>query len=349
VIADCAALLTVTVFVVAAGGGAVITKVNIALIQTSASGVWQTAFGSTTTALASNTNNIALSDPDPTFNNITLTDATNQILLGTGSDITTINSTGSGIFSVILDADANDEFVLRDKTQTLLGKTLDNGFATGIFNTQDITSTGVVAALSITAFGTTDQIALGTGSNVTTISSTGTGLFTVTLDADAADEFVLVNKAQTLFNKVLDTAQAINLFSTDNITSTGTVGAVNLTAENNITASSGTVSGLNITATGLATLNKVVEGVQAYTGSGPHGLTGSGKRVNTVLDASTVELPESPPDGTVFTVINIGTDSVTVSRSGGDFIDDGSTTSLALSLQYQRVTLQYVAGIWYIV
>jgi len=97
---------------------------------------------------------------------------------------------------------------------------------------------------------------------------------------------------------------------------------------------------------------RVVEGVRAYTGTGAtHILATDGKRVNTVTDTTggTVTLPTAPTNGAVYTIINIGTTTVTINRGGTDTIDGPSVTSLSLTDQYDRTTLQYDVGIWYTV
>lgn len=77
--------------------------------------------------------------------------------------------------------------------------------------------------------------------------------------------------------------------------------------------------------------------------------------VDTTSGAVTVTLPSAPADKTriaVKLVIQGGTNAVTIARGGSDvFNKTGGSTSLALSLLFQAVSLQYKAsgGIWYVV
>ena len=99
----------------------------------------------------------------------------------------------------------------------------------------------------------------------------------------------------------------------------------------------------------ILTVNKVIELVKAYTGAGAHILATDGKRVNTISHTSAVAvtLPTTPPQGTIFTIVNINTGKVTITSGGGDSINTSGNTEFKLNNQNQRVVLQYVGTIWY--
>jgi hypothetical protein len=178
------------------------------------------------------------------------------------------------------------------------------------------------------------------------------------------DEFTFNSHISTLSNKTL----ASPVVTGTVLVPAGTVGAPSYSFTNdtnagmfhdgadsvNIVYDGATVlsvAATGITVAGSINADNVIETVKAYTGAGAHVLATDGRRVNTIshTSAAAVSLPGTPTQGTKYTVINISTGTVNINRTGGDTIDNAATTTIALSVQYQRVTLQYVGTIWYIV
>ena len=232
----------------------------------------------------------------------------------------------------------NDEFTFNDHAQTLAAKTLKLPKIND--TSSDHTYTFTVSEL------TADR--------------------TVTLPLLVAnDEFVFRQHLQTLTNKTL--VSPVLTGTTTNVN--GTVGApsysfTNATTSglfydgaNSIDLAFGGNAIVEVAATGIVvngsvTMENVIEGVKAYSGTGPHILEADGERVNTVSHAaaSSVTLPDGPSQGTKYTIVNILTGTVTINIDGvTDTIDDATTTSLVMATQYQRTTLQYIGTIWYIV
>ena len=231
----------------------------------------------------------------------------------------------------------NDEFTFNSHAQTLAAKTLTLPKIND--TSSDHTYTFAVSEL------TTDR--------------------TVTLPLLIGDdEFVFRQHLQTLTNKTL--VSPVLTGTTTNVN--GTVGApsysfTNATTSglfydgaNSIDLAFGGNAIVEVAATGIVvngsvTMENVIEGVKAYSGAGAHILNTDGERVNTVSHtaASSVTLPDGPSTGTKYTIVNVNIGTVTINRSGTDTIDDNASTSLTMATQYQRITLQYIGTIWYIV
>lgn len=98
----------------------------------------------------------------------------------------------------------------------------------------------------------------------------------------------------------------------------------------------------------LKTTDDLVEPVKYYSNMAVHELKTDGKRVNVVSDGFNVNLPPAPQDGTIYTIINTGTLSFNVNRSGSDYIEIITKFSVSLPTKGDRVTLQYISPVWYI-
>ena len=117
-----------------------------------------------------------------------LSASTNQITLGTGNAITTLTSPAPSANRTVTlpNAGASSSFVLTESAQTINGNKTISGYTT---------------LSSLTNFSpTTNQITLGTGNAITTLTSPAPSANrTVTLpDAGASSSFVLTESAQTI-------------------------------------------------------------------------------------------------------------------------------------------------------
>jgi hypothetical protein len=323
-------------FTVSAATGGTITKVNVGIARVNSTGVWETVIGSNTGNLT--TKSILLDGDSATNQFITVTNETNQIAMGTTGVITLSALGGTDATITIQDTSGvNDTFAYTTLAQTLSNKTLT---APKINDTSsDHTYTFAVSEL------VADR--------------------TITLPILIGnDEFTFNSHISTLSNKTL----ASPVVTGTVLVPAGTVGAPSYSFTNdtnagmfhdgadsvNIVYDGATVlsvAATGITVAGSINADNVIETVKAYTGAGAHVLATDGRRVNTIshTSAAAVSLPGTPTQGTKYTVINISTGTVNINRTGGDTIDNAATTTIALSVQYQRVTLQYVGTIWYIV
>ena len=94
-----------------------------------------------------------------------------------------------------------------------------------------------------------------------------------------------------------------------------------------------------------------IESVKKYTDGLVHYLGVNGQRVNTVSDGQDVILPNATENGRIHTVINVGDLPVTikVQFESTDFIETETRSSIILPNKRDRITLQYIDGVWYIV
>jgi hypothetical protein len=108
-----------------------------------------------------------------------------------------------------------------------------------------------------------------------------------------------------------------------------------------------------VTVNDVLSLKNEVHQVALLTGGTAHVIGTVGKRINrfTHTAAASATLPTDPTEGTTYSFINDldATFTLTLNRGGTNTIDDASATSLALDAKYQRVTLTFANGIWYII
>ena len=326
-----------TAFVFDTTEGAIITKVNIAIMQVSTSGKWQSVIGENSSTFE--TKDVLLSGDDLSEGSITLTDETDQIKLGTVGVVTLTAPTDDNSTITFPDTlGVDDTIVYEILEQTLSNKTLT---LPKINDTSaDHTYTFAVSEL-------TDNR-------------------TVTLPLLVSDDtFVFEDHAQTLSNKTLAsptvTGQILNddgLVSAPSYSFTSNTDTGMYTDGTTLNLVFDGVDVLKINQGTLSfgpdidiTIPNVIEGVKNYITAGTHDLSVDGERVNifTFVGTKIVNLDDAPTSGTKYTLINGETGALTINRTGTDTIDDGILTFLILSEKYQRVTLQYVLGNWYIV
>jgi hypothetical protein len=106
-----------------------------------------------------------------------------------------------------------------------------------------------------------------------------------------------------------------------------------------------TLSNSNLT--GVSSIEKIIQEVMAYTGSGPHELDVDGKLNNTVTHTSTsvVFLHDTPPDGFITRVINYGVGVVTINTKSTNIIDTIGT-SIELPNYLDKATFLFVNNVW---
>lgn len=155
-------------FVADSTTSAVIYKVNVSIIQTNTSGLWQTTRGDNTTDITANTKDILLSGDSVTVETLSLSANADQLLFthseagGLYDNTTTIDviDPAANIKYTIPDVGVDADFVMTGGSQTIVGtKTFDPNSASGgamvVSNTTTQTSGNLV---SIT--GDTGQTAL---------------------------------------------------------------------------------------------------------------------------------------------------------------------------------------------
>jgi hypothetical protein len=174
-----------TAFVVDTTLGAVITKVNIGINQCNTSGTWQSIIGSSSGGLT--TKNFLLTGDAPSNTTQTLTDETDQLLMGT-TGVITLSAVGAEDATITLpdSGGVNDTVAYLTLAQTLTNKTL---------TTPNITANGGFKYTIVPA-------TIGVNANITLPLLTG------------SDSFTVNDHAQTLAAKTL-TLPKINDTSSD--------------------------------------------------------------------------------------------------------------------------------------
>lgn len=332
-----------TAFVADTVTGATITKVNITIMQASASGAWETTTGATATELTTNIKTVLLSGDSTSNAALTLTDTTNQLTFDPsgGTFDTTISAPEPGQNSVITIPDSGNataSFVLTEGTQILNGSyTIDQ---TGSLVFEDTTGdhTYTIGVGELTANSTYSLPALD-------------GAHTFVMSADSDGQILQANGAvgAPTYSFTNDTDSGIYHDGADSVNiAYGGSSILEVTA-------TGIVVNGSITSTGA-----VVESVKDWAGAGAHVMTVSGtgsERVHYVTHttAASITLPSvaAAQDGIKFTIINLldANNDLTINRSDTDTLDNGVLTSLVLRKRHQRLTLQYIDAVsnWYIV
>lgn len=201
-------------FVVDATVAGTVTKVNVSIMEVSASGVWQTKSGSASNALV--TKSVLLSGDAQSNANITLTDAANQIFLGPTSATIISSLVSTPATFTIPDGTGSGEFTFNSNVQTLANKTL-----TLPKIDDDLSVNKYLFAVSELTADRTITLPLLTGN----------------------DEFTFNNHTQTLTNKTLDDSS--NDIGANKLRTTGTSVSVNSSAPTTgqvLRATSGTVA-----------------------------------------------------------------------------------------------------------
>ena len=326
-----------TAFIVDTTTGGNITQINVALMQVSANGVWQSVTGNDVDSLI--TKNMLLSGDPITNASITLTDETNQIHLGTNGVVTlTAQSASSSTVTFPDTAGSNDTIVYTTLAQTIFNKT----FTSPQIN--DISSNNQYV------FGVNELTANRTVTLPLLINN---------------DTFVFESHIQTLFNKTLNNPSVTGQFLAPNGTSSApsysfttnpdtglTIDAdsINLIYDANIIFQA-TDTNFSFNPNVTLSVKNIIQGVKNYTLTTGNILATDGERTNiyTFNGVKDTLLPTAPTNGKQYTFINGETGVLTINRGGTDTIDDGVLTSLVLPNKYQRVTLLYVSTVWYIV
>lgn len=328
------------------GSNGKVSLVNITMLKLGTDGKWYSVSGSNTGAFV--TKQILLSGDSLSNNSITLLDETNQLRLGT-TGVATINAavTADATFTIPTGTGSGD-FVFNNSTSTLTNKTLSaavikDTVATTLGIQIQSTSTGISANKILTLDVLDANKTLKLGGNV----DIGSTLTTVGAFSTAAAFAVTGSNAITL---ATTNAGTITLPAAPS-TLASLTGSETFT---NKTLTSPSISGATLTGTTIINiLDNVVSVVATYSSGGAITLSALGKRINVFTGTSsfTVTLPTGV-SGTTYTLINATTSSASVTIntfSGSQFIDNGSTTSIVMPLQYQRVTLTYVGSTWYMV
>ena len=325
-----------TAFVVDTTTGGNITKINVALMQVSADGVWQSVTGNDVDSLI--TKNMLLSGDATTNESITLTNETNQIHLGTNGVVTlTAPSASSSTVTFPDTAGSDDTIVYTNIAQTIFNNT---------FKSPQINSTS--------------------SNNYIFVVNALTANRTVTLPLLIAnDTFVFESHIQTLSNKTLDNPSVTGQVLAPNGTSSAPSYSFTTNPDTGLTIDADSINLIydaNIIFQATATefvlepsvtlsVKNIIQGVKNYTLTTGNILATNGERTNiyTFNGVKDTLLPTAPTDGKQYTFINGETGDLTINRGGTDTIDDGVLTSLVLPNKYQRVTLLYVSTVWYIV
>ena len=386
---DTTATFAQTVFIVDTTTGGNITKINVALMQVSANGVWQSVTGNDVDSLI--TKNMLLSGDPITNASITLTDETNQIHLGTNGVVTlTAPSESSSTVTFPDTAGSDDTIVYTTLAQTIFNKT----FKSPQINSTSSNNNYVFGVKALTANRTVNLPLLiaddtfvfeshiqtlsnktFTSPQINDISSNNQYVFgvneltanrTVTLPLLIAnDTFVFESHIQTLSNKTLDNPSVTGQVLAPNGTSSAPSYSFTTNPDTGLTIDTDSINliyNANIifqaTDTNFSfnpnvtlSVKNIIQGVKNYTLTTGNILATDGERTNiyTFNGVKDTLLPTAPTNGKQYTFINGETGVLTINRGGTDTIDDGVLTSLALPNKYQRVTLIYVSTVWYIV
>ena len=386
---DTTATFAQTVFIVDTTTGGNITKINVALMQVSANGVWQSITGNDMNSLI--TKDIPLSGDPITNASITLTDETDQIHLGTNGVVTlTAPSALSSTVTFPDTAGSDDTIVYTTLAQTIFNKTFkspqinstssNNNY---VFSVKALTANRLVTLPLLIADDTfvfeshiqTLSNKTFTSPQINDISSNNQYVFgvneltanrTVTLPLLIAnDTFVFESHIQTLSNKTLDNPSVTGQVLAPNGTSSAPSYSFTTNPDTGLTIDADSINLIydaNIIFQATATefvlepsvtlsVKNIIQGVKNYTLTTGNILATDGERTNiyTFNGVKDTLLPTAPTNGKQYTFINGETGVLTINRGGTDTIDDGVLTSLVLPNKYQRVTLLYVSNVWYIV
>ena len=334
---DTTATFAQTVFIVDTTTGGNITKINVALMQVSANGVWQSITGNDMNSLI--TKDIPLSGDPITNASITLTDETDQIHLGTNGVVTlTAPSALSSTVTFPDTAGSDDTIVYTTLAQTIFNKT----FKSPQINSTSSNNNYVFGVKALTANRTVNLPLL-----------------------IANDTFVFESHIQTLSNKTLDNPSVTGQVLAPNGTSSAPSYSFTTNPDTGLTIDADSINLIydaNIIFQATATefvlepsvtlsVKNIIQGVKNYTLTTGNILATDGERTNiyTFNGVKDTLLPTAPTNGKQYTFINGETGVLTINRGGTDTIDDGVLTSLVLPNKYQRVTLLYVSNVWYIV
>jgi len=200
---DTASDFAQTAFVVDSGTNGTITKVEVSILQTSASGAWETTFGSKLDDIAANNKSIILSGGSSANTSLTLSNDANQIVFShaetDGTDFpTTLNVVEPAAARVITLPDPGNDanIILSLGTQNL----------SGAYTVAPNGSLNIDTAATLSLDGTDNNYAY------TFAVSDLTENRTVTLPLlTTSDTFVFENHDQTLTNKtIIDTVTEYN-------------------------------------------------------------------------------------------------------------------------------------------
>jgi hypothetical protein len=223
--------------------------------------------------------------------------------------------------------------------------------ATSVAGNLSTTSSGTITsagALTVSAGGASIT---GTTSVAGSFSTTSSGTITSAGALTVSTGGLTVSAGGASITGATSVAGNLSTTGSGTITSAGalTVSTGGLT----VSAGASTFAA-GVTVNDALSLRNEVHQVATHTGTSVI-LGSAGFRVNafTSTGGSTVTatLPTTPTQGTVFTLINnmSPTATLSIAAGGSDTIDDGTDIGLDLANRYQRVTLQYVGTVWYIV
>lgn len=329
--------------------GATITKINVSIMQTSATGNWQTTNGATTTDLSNNLKTVLLSGDATSNSALTLTNNNNQLTFDhseAAGDVNTVIVDVQGPAETtatytMLDLGAGvtaANFVMSEGVQTLNGNyTIGSAAGTLVFQDSNQSHNYTIGVGDLTADSTYSLPS-----------------------KDGAHTFVVADASGQLLEG--DGAVGAPTYSFANDTDSG----MYHDGSDSVNIAYGGSSILEVTASGIVVngsityTSAIVESVKAWAGAGAHAMTVTGvgsERVHYVTHtaSASITLPsvDASKDGLKFTIINLldADNDLTINRSDADTIDNEELTSLVLKKRNQRVTLQYVDAVtnWYIV
>jgi hypothetical protein len=273
-------------------------------------------------------------------------DSTDNVALVIKTTITEIRSSSNGVWQT-KSGSTQAEFTTYDTV--LVGTSVE-------LNDIDTTGANVLNVGSANSTG----VSLGASDSNTTVL--GNLLVKDEVDTTSASVLTLgsTNASSVLIGSTGVVSTVVgNLEIKDSIDTTVAtsmiVGSTNATdvSIGSATADTNVLGALSVT--GISDFTNEKHGINVYAGVGPHIIETNGKRINTVnhSDASSVLMPDSAVgtahQGELYTIINLTANSVSITTAAADKIDDNSSDTVTLTDIYQRVTLQLVNSIWFIV
>lgn len=329
-----------TSFTVDTTTGANITKINVSIMQTSATGDWQTTSGATSTDLATNLKTILRSGGATSNATLNLTADANQISFdhseaGGGSNtsiISSVSPTEASATYTLLDLGAGvtaANFVMSEGAQTLNGDyTIGSTTGSLIFEDSDQSHSYTIAAGGLTANSTYTLPSLD-GAHTFVVSNDTTGQLSQADGLVDGPTYSFANDPDS--GMYYDGTDSVNIaFGGSDILE--------------VTAGGIIVNG-SITSTSAS-----IESVKVWTGAGAHAitLTGAGSEPVHTVEHTTVASITLPSvavaqNGIKFTIYSfLDSDAdLTINTSDADIFDNGTGT-ISFKRTNQHATFQYI-------